>query len=54
MLRQKEGMGWKGRGLAAVGFLEHLCVVGYSSVVVEGACIRYCRGMESCTVGIIS
>jgi hypothetical protein len=31
-----------------------LCVFGYISVVVmEGACVRNCRGLGLCTVGIV-
>jgi hypothetical protein len=36
-------------------FLWPLCVfVGISTVVVEGACIRDCRGLRVCTVGTVA
>jgi hypothetical protein len=30
-----------------------LCVFGWISVVVEGACVRDCRGLGLCTVGTV-
>jgi hypothetical protein len=33
------------------GFLWSLCVFGCISIVVEGACVRNCRGMGLCKVG---
>jgi hypothetical protein len=35
-------------------FLLSLCVFGYISVVVEeGVCVRDCRGLGLCKVGIV-
>jgi hypothetical protein len=33
--------------------LWSLCVFGYTSIVVEGACVRNCRALELCKVDIV-
>jgi hypothetical protein len=50
----KWGIGWVGEEEWELLSFGTLCVFGDSSiVVVEGACVRDCRGLGVCTVGTI-
>jgi hypothetical protein len=31
-----------------------LCMFGCISIIVEGSCVRSCKGLRLCTVGIVS
>jgi hypothetical protein len=49
--RKKDGV--RGKEMWDYRVLEPLCVFGCSSVVVESAYVRGCRGMGVCRVGMI-
>jgi hypothetical protein len=47
-------VGESGKQCGICCFLSSLCVFGCISVfVIKGACVRDCRGLEFCKVGII-
>jgi hypothetical protein len=47
-----KGVGGWGKRYGVCWVLWPLCVFGYISVVMEGGCVRNCRGLGLCTVGI--
>jgi hypothetical protein len=48
------GVGEWGKAVQGLLFLGSLCVFGsISVVVVEDACVRDCRGLGLCKVGIV-
>jgi hypothetical protein len=54
-LKEEVGSGvdeW-GKQCGGYWFLLSFCVFGCISVVVEGACVRDCRGLGFCKVGIV-
>jgi hypothetical protein len=42
-----------GRGIGATGFMSLVLFEYISVVVVKGACVRACRGLGLCTLGIV-
>jgi hypothetical protein len=53
-VEQKKGwLSWE-RGMETTGFCGSRIHVWVYSVVVEGACVRDCRGLQLCAVGTVS
>jgi hypothetical protein len=52
-LKGEVGSGVSGEAVWGYWFLWSLCVFGCISVVVEGACVKDCRGLGLYTVGIV-